>query len=115
MWDNIVEGHNEVEWIKSALENGSFIRVTDGSYNRESANTVSGSGWLICCTKSKCILHGSFFKILPKAGSYRGELLGLVTLCTLIAGIAMFHNLKWPSGKVCCDNMAALDQSGRCL
>ena len=50
MWNNIVEGYIEVEWIKTALETNTFIGVTDGSYNRERASTVSGSGWLICCT-----------------------------------------------------------------
>ena len=33
MWNNIVEGDIEVEWIKSALETNTFIGVTDGSYN----------------------------------------------------------------------------------
>ena len=50
MWNNIVEGYIEVEWIKTALETNTFIGVTNGSYNRERASTVSGSGWLICCT-----------------------------------------------------------------
>ncbi len=50
MWNNIVEGYIKVEWIKTALETNTFIGVTNGSYNRERASTVSGSGWLICCT-----------------------------------------------------------------
>ena len=114
MWNNIVEGYIEVEWIKTALETNTFIGVTDGSYNRERASTVSGSGWLICCTRSKRILRGSFYEISPKAGSYRGKLLGLVALHTLISGIASFYKLELPAGKICCDNLAALRQSGRC-
>ena len=51
MWNNIVEGYIKVEWIKTALETNTFIGVTNGSYNRERASTVSGSGWLICCTR----------------------------------------------------------------
>jgi hypothetical protein len=113
MWDNIIEGHNEVDWIRTALESNTFIGVTDGSYNRERASTVSGSGWVICCTKSKRILRGSFHETSPKAGSYRGELLGLVAIHTFIASIATFYKLDQPSGKICCDNLAALDQSGR--
>ena len=35
MWDNIVEGHTKVEWIKTTLETNTFIRVTNRSYNRE--------------------------------------------------------------------------------
>ena len=93
MWDNIVEGYIEVEWIKAALETNTFIGATNGSYNREWASTVSGSGWLICCTRSKRLLRGSFYEILPKAGSYRGELLGLVALHTMISSIASYYKL----------------------
>ena len=114
MWNNIVESDIEVEWIKSALETNTFIGVTDGSYNRERASTVSGSGWLICCTRSKRILRGSFYEISPKAGSYRGELLGLVALHTIISSIASYYKLERPTGKICCDNLAALRQSGKC-
>jgi hypothetical protein len=112
MWDNIVEGHTKVEWIKTALETNTFIGVTNRSYNRERANTVSGSGWLICCTRSKRILHGSFYEISSKAGLYRGELLGLVALHTMFTSIASFYKLKWPARKICCDILVALRQSG---
>ncbi len=44
MWEHIVEGDINVEWIRDALVNGTFLAMTDGSYDREKANTVSGSG-----------------------------------------------------------------------
>jgi hypothetical protein len=68
MWENIHEGDINVEWIKAAITGGSCLGVTDGSYDRERAQTVSGLGWVICCTKTRRLLWGSFFKILPKAG-----------------------------------------------
>ena len=114
MWESTVEGYPDVGWIRSALETNTFIGVTDGSYNRERASTVSGSGWLICCTRSKRILRGSFYETSPKASSYRGELLGLVAVHTLISSIATFYKLDQLFGKICCDNLAALRQSGRC-
>ncbi len=43
MWEHIVEGDIDVEWIRDALVNGTFLAVTNGSYDREKANTVSGS------------------------------------------------------------------------
>lgn len=113
MWDNVIEGYTEVEWIRTALESNTFLGVTDGSYNRERAGTVSGSGWVICCTRSKRILRGSFYETSPTASSYRGELLGLVAIHTFIIGISTFYKLDRPSGKICCDNLAALNQSGR--
>ena len=63
---------------------------------------------------SKRILCGSFsYEVSPKAGSYRGELLGLVVIHTFINGISTFYKLEQPSRKICCKNLAALDQSGR--
>ncbi len=51
MWENMIKGYTEVERIQAALESNTFIGVTDGLYNRERAGSVSGSGWVICCTR----------------------------------------------------------------
>ncbi len=111
MWVNIHEGDINVEWIKAAITEGSCLGVTDGSYDRERARTVSGSGWVICCTKTRRLLRGSFFEISPKAGSYRGELLGLVALHTFVATVTKFYRLDLACGKICCNNVSALGQS----
>ena len=44
MWEHIVEGDIDVGWIRDALANGTFLAVTNGSYDRKLAPTVSGSG-----------------------------------------------------------------------
>ena len=46
-------------------------------------------------------------------GSYRGELLGLVALHTMIVAVAQFFELKVVTGKMCCDNISALGQSNK--
>ena len=102
-----------MEWIKAAITEGSCLGVTNGSYDRERAWTVSGLGWVICCTKTRRLLRGLFFEILPKAGSYRGELLGLVALYTFVAAVATFYRLDLACGKICCDNVLALGQSSK--
>ncbi len=51
MWDNIQGGKMGVEWIRTALTDGSFIEVTDRLYDRVCTKYVSGSGWVICCKK----------------------------------------------------------------
>ncbi len=53
MWDYIQEGEMDVTWISTALTSGTFIRVTDGSYDRARAGAVSSSGWIICCTQTR--------------------------------------------------------------
>jgi hypothetical protein len=113
MWDYIQEGEANVSWISVALTAGTVIGVTDGFYDRVRTGTVSGSGWIICCTKTKQLLWGSFYKILPKAGSYRGELLGLVALHTLIVAVAKHFQLTTAVWKICCDNISALGQAGK--
>jgi len=110
MWEHVVEGDIDVGWIWDALANGTFLAVTGGSYDREMAPTVSGSGWIIVCTRKRT-LRGSFFEVSQSAGSYRGELLGLVAIHTLATAIAQYFSLQTILGKISCDNMAALNQA----
>ncbi len=88
MWQYVKEGEVDVGWIHDTLVNGNLIGVTDGSYDRIKAQMVSKAGWVLTCTASHMTLQGSFYEKSPKAGSYRGELLGLVAIHTLILGIA---------------------------
>jgi hypothetical protein len=113
MWNYIQEGEANVSWISAALTAGTFIGVADGSYYRVRAGTVSGSRWIICCIKKKQLLRGSFYKIFPKAGLFRGELLGLVALHTLIVAAAKHFQLATAVRKICCYNISALEQAGK--
>jgi len=113
MWEHIVEGDIDVGWIRDALSSGMFLAVTGGSYYREMAPTVSRSGWIIVCTTCKRTLRGSFFEVSQSAGSYRGELLGLVAIHTITTAIAQYFSLQTFLGKISCDNMAALHQAGK--
>jgi hypothetical protein len=113
MWDDVPGGKSDVVWIGAALREGSFIGVTDGSYDKDRAKTVSGLGWTICCIRTRNLLQGLFFEILPKAGSYRGELLGLVALHTMIAAVAQFYKIDTAIEKICCNNISALGQSSK--
>jgi hypothetical protein len=113
MWEYIKEKEYDTEWLKNALINGTLVGVTDGSYDRHKAKSCSGSGWILVCTTSKKTLRGSFYEITAVAGAYRGELLGLVALHTLILALANYYNLQCVSGKICCDNISALNQASK--
>jgi hypothetical protein len=104
MWDYIQEGETDVSWVSAALTAGTFIGVTHRSYDRVRAGTVSGAGWIICYTTTKKLLRGSFYETSSKAGWYRGELLGLVALHTMIVAVAKHYQLLTVVGKICCDN-----------
>ena len=70
-------------------------------------------GWVICVTKTRHLLQGLFFETSPKAGLYRGELLGLIALHMIIAAVTQFYKVNTAIGKICCDNILALGQSRR--
>jgi hypothetical protein len=92
---------------------GMLLAMTDGSYDKEKAKDVSRSGWILFCTKTRRTIRGSFYKISPKAGSFRGELLGLVAICMLALAVARFFCLDVVPGRICCNDIAALKQSSK--
>ena len=57
------------------------------------------------------MLRANFYERSKSASSYRGELLGLVALHTLLLALAWFYDLGTVTPKICCDNMSALRQS----
>jgi hypothetical protein len=112
MWEHIDKAEQkDIGWLIEALANDTAILVTDGSYDRKRAPTISGAGWMIVCTKSHKTLRGSFYEISHSASAYRGELLGLVALHTLVWGIVTFYNLDAAKGLIVCDNEGALYKS----
>jgi hypothetical protein len=47
MWDYMSDVTSEPSWIPLALERGTAVLTTDGSYNRRRGPNVSGAGWVI--------------------------------------------------------------------
>ena len=84
----------DMESVIEATRNGTAIWVTNGSYNKIFAPTVSGSGWLLYCTAKKQKLYGKFFERSGRAGSYRGELLGLLAIYTLCAALEELYKMR---------------------
>ena len=84
MWAKVINEGSNLDWLVNALNNGTVISVTDGSYKKDIAPDVSGAGWVIYCEQSKLKLTGSFYERSPDAGSYRGELMGLTALHLII-------------------------------
>ena len=111
MWEHIEHKGRNITWVVEAIRRDSAVMVTDGSFDRKRAPHVSGAGWEITCHKAKTFLKGSFFEISNSASAYRGELLGLVALHTLIYAIGQYYKLEEAHGKICCDNITALYKS----
>jgi hypothetical protein len=100
MWEHIKDEDSDMSWPCNAMVNGTLIAVTDELFDRERVKHVSGLGWILLCTASQQTLHGSFYEISPKAGSFRGELLGLVGIHTLTLAVVRFFHLDCVSGKI---------------
>jgi hypothetical protein len=103
----------DVSWLKDSLTTGTLVGVTDGSYNRHKAKSCSGAAWALACRSSKKTLRGSFYKLSLAAGAYRREFLGLVAIHTLILVAAEYYQPECILGKICCNNMSALNQVGK--
>ncbi len=100
MWDYVSDKESDLLWVKEALDRGSAILATDGSYSRTKGPHVSGAGWVIACRKTHKLLKGSFHENSRDASPYRRELLGLVALHTIILQISKYYNMQSVRGKI---------------
>jgi hypothetical protein len=113
MWDYVSDRTTKPIWLKTALEEWTAILATNGSYSWTCQPDICSAGWEIACRKSRKILNGSFYKISSKASAYRGELLGLVALHTLILHVCQYYHLMLAQGKIICDSKSALNKSSK--
>ncbi len=113
MWDYVLDRILEPSWIPRALEQGTVILATDGSYNRKRGPNISRAGWVIACQKSGKMIKGSFYEFSSNASSYRGELLGLVVIHTLILHVCRFYQPTSACRKLICDSKSALYKSSQ--
>jgi hypothetical protein len=114
MWDKVlVDVISEPSWLPLALERGTTVLVTDGSYSQISGPNVSGAGWIITCQRTGRILKGSFFEFSSDASSYRGELLGLVAIHTLVLRAFWYYQCTTITGKFICNSKLAVYKCSR--
>ena len=87
--------------------------AAEGSYNKNKSTLISGAGWIIRCLASGKSIQGSAYEKSTCAGSYRGEMLGLLALYATTATAHTFFNLNKTSGVIIGDNQGALGQAHR--
>ena len=110
MWENM-DRTEDLSWVVEGMKNYSLIWVTDGSYDRIRAPTVSGAGWVIYCTKSKRMLKAYFHEVSKGANSYRAEQLGLCAIHNFMSALEEFYQVGTWHSKICCDNQSALNSA----
>ncbi len=86
MWDNLTI-RGETSWLAEAIADNTLIAVTDGSYMKEIYPHINLAAFVLECSKGQGRLWGSFVEHTPDAGSYRGELLGLMAIHLILRGV----------------------------
>jgi hypothetical protein len=90
MWDNLsIMG--DLDWIAASIADNSCVAVMDGSYMKELYPYLNSAAFVLECSKGRGRLTGSFVEQTPNAGSYQGELLGLMTIHPNLWGINEVH------------------------
>lgn len=112
MWES-ARAPSDMADVVHSIENGTAVFVTDGSYNRKTRSDLSAAGWVLYCRqKKKILLTNSFHEVSRGAGSYRGELLGLLSIHLFLAAIESYFDITCHSNNtIACDNLGALNKA----
>ena len=71
---------DDSSWIAEVLTNNTLVCVTGRSYNQKKAPDLCGAGWKIYFKETLGYVSGSLIERSNSASSYRGELLGMLTI-----------------------------------
>ncbi len=110
MWSGITL-RGTFDNVLASVRDGIAEWVTDGSFDRKRAPSISSAGWIIFCPTTKSYLRGAFYEVSPDASAYRGELLGLTALHLLALAMKLHYNIDSKMGKIHCDNERALGRA----
>ncbi len=90
LWEHmLIKGGTQ--WIPGAIQEGSLVTVTDGSYIRQLYPNLCSPAFILECAKGRGKIIGSFAEELMGANAYRGKLLGLMAIRFLLVSIDKVH------------------------
>ena len=98
MWSDLRLAES-TKWVAECLKNRTLVCVTDGSYQKEKAPNLCSAGWIMACKKTGRRISGTLVEESPKAGSYRGEMLGMLAIRLFLLAVeehqeAVFNGKK---------------------
>ena len=79
IWDSLSLTGDE-DWLVEAIEEGTCVAVTDGSYIKELFPDVCSAAFVLECSRGRGTIVGSFDEQSSVACAYRAELLGLMAI-----------------------------------
>ena len=74
-------------WMIEAIRDNSLVAVTDGSYMKDLFPDMNSCAFIFECTKKRGRMTGAFPEQTAEAGSYRGELIGLLAIHLILLSI----------------------------
>ena len=96
MWDSLAIA-GDLDWIAASIADNSCVAITDGSYMKELYSYLNSAAFVLEYAKGRGRLMGSFVEKTPNAGSYRGELLGLMAIHLILQSLnEVFTDLRGP-------------------
>jgi hypothetical protein len=94
MWENL-QWVGDDHWIAEAIEDGTLIAVTDGSYMKDLYPNIHSAALVLKCMKGRGRLWCSFPEASEMACSYRGKLVGLMAIHLILLSVNKVQpNLK---------------------
>jgi hypothetical protein len=109
MWDNLsIMG--DLNWIAVSIADNSCVAVTDGLYMKELYPHLNSAAFVLECSKGRGRLVGSIVEHTPNAGSYRGELLGLMAIHLILWGVNEVCQGLQGSAHILSDCLGALNK-----
>jgi hypothetical protein len=79
MWQDI-QWNGDDNWIAEAIQDGTCIVVTDGSYMKTLYPDIHSAAFVFECKRVRGRLWGLFPEVSRNSCSYRGELMGLLVV-----------------------------------
>ena len=90
IWENLkVVG--DPGWLESSIKERTCIAVTDSSYMKLMYPNICSAAFIFECTRGRGRIIGYFAEHSPDAGSYIGELLGLMAIHLILKGVHEFN------------------------
>jgi hypothetical protein len=109
MWENLtIKG--DVSWLAEAITDNSLVTVTDGSYMKDMHPHLNSAAFIFECIKGRGHLWGSFVEHSPDAGSYQGELLGLMVIHLILKAVNNLSPNLTGSVQILSDCLGALNK-----
>ena len=112
MWKDL-RMEADPSWVAESLKNGTLVCVTDGSFNRSVDPDICSAGWIIQCRETEKRIVGTVLERSESAGSYRGELVGMLAIKLFLLAIEEYYQVVSSDNEICCDNKGALFTFGK--